>query len=432
MNARRTASIVVDLGFGDAGKGLLTDYLVRTTQADLVVRFNGGAQAGHNVVTRDGRHHTFSQLGSGSFVAGVKTHLARPVVVHPTALRVEAEHLASKGEADVLDRLSVDPACRVTTPFQQAAGRIRELLRGDARHGSCGVGFGETVKDSLESPELSLRFEDLYRPERARDRLFAQRARKLLEFEALQNQPLLPALEREYSAFLEPTLPDRWLAAASTVAQRVRPIRDESLGAEMGAVVFEGAQGVLLDEYVGFHPYTTFSQCGFAGALALLANCGFRGDVRRVGVLRSYMVRHGPGPLPTEDERVVAGTVEAHNETGPWQKHVRKGWPDLVLLDYALRACGGVDELALTHGDALRAFPEYACCHTYEGQSPLAIPDGIPEQELLTQRLFAARPRYHSIAPNRFAELIEETCDVRVSLTSVGPTASDVSHSQKS
>lgn len=426
MSARSAAFLVVDLGFGDAGKGLLTDYLARTTAAELVVRFNGGAQAGHNVVTGDGRHHTFSQFGSGSFIAGVKTHLARPVVVHPTALRVEADRLALSGVRDALERLSIDPECRVTTPFQQAAGRIRELTRGEARHGSCGVGFGETVKDSLESPELSLRFADLTRPERVRDRLFAQRAHKVREFERLKGQQLSSAVDREYSAFLEPDLPDRWLAAAGQVAQRVRSIRDEDLSAGAQSMVFEGAQGILLDEHFGFHPHTTFSQCGFAGALALLTRMDFRGDVQRIGVLRSHMVRHGPGPLPTEDERVSARTVEMHNETGPWQKHVRKGWPDLVLLDYALRASGGVDELAITHLDALHAFPEYPCCTAYEGENTLSLPRGLSEQEALTQALFAATPRYHLAASNRFCELIEERCGVNIGLTSVGPRATDV------
>ncbi|HMB55126.1 MAG TPA: adenylosuccinate synthetase, partial [Thermoanaerobaculia bacterium] len=91
------ATIVVDLGFGDAGKGLLTDHLVRETGATLVVRYNGGAQAGHNVVTAGGRHHTFAQLGSGSFVAGTRTLLGPRVVVHPTALLLEAEALAGRG-----------------------------------------------------------------------------------------------------------------------------------------------------------------------------------------------------------------------------------------------------------------------------------------------------------------------------------------------
>jgi len=426
VSARRSAFIVVDLGFGDAGKGLLTDYLVRSTQAELVVRFNGGAQAGHNVVTSDGRHHTFSQFGAGSFVAGVRTHLARPVVVHPTALQVEADRLARVGVSDVFERLTVDPECRVTTPFQQAAGRLRELLRAEARHGSCGVGVGETVKDALESPELSLCFADLSQPARARERLFAARAGKAREFEHLKNQPLSAAVEREYSAMLDPELPDRWLAAASRVAQRIRMVRDEDLELASDSLIFEGAQGMLLDEHFGFHPYTTFSQCGFAGALASLKNLGFRGDVKRIGVTRSYMVRHGPGPLPTEDERVSTRTVEAHNETGPWQKHVRKGWLDFVLLDYARRASGGVDELAVTHLDALCAFPEYLCCLSYEGSHSLALPKGIAEQERLTQRLMEVSPSYHSIPPSRLCDVIEEACGVHVGWVSTGPRAADV------
>ena len=82
----REAHIVVDLGFGDSGKGTVTDHLVRQTGARLVVRFNGGAQAGHTVVLADGRSHTFSQLGAGSFVAGVRTHLSRFMLVHPGGL----------------------------------------------------------------------------------------------------------------------------------------------------------------------------------------------------------------------------------------------------------------------------------------------------------------------------------------------------------
>ncbi|HMA92189.1 MAG TPA: adenylosuccinate synthetase, partial [Polyangiaceae bacterium] len=101
----RRAFIVVDLGFGDAGKGLLTDALVRRHDIQLVMRFNGGAQAGHNVVTDSGRHHTFSQFGSGTFVPGVRTHLSRDVVVHPTALAVEAEVLTRQGVTDALERL---------------------------------------------------------------------------------------------------------------------------------------------------------------------------------------------------------------------------------------------------------------------------------------------------------------------------------------
>src|SRR5664279_3027640 len=99
------AYIVLDLGFGDCGKGLLTDFLARRTSAGLVVRYNGGAQAGHNVVAPDGRHHTFSQFGSGTFIPGVKTYLSKYVLIHPGALLVEGNILEKLGVRDAFSRL---------------------------------------------------------------------------------------------------------------------------------------------------------------------------------------------------------------------------------------------------------------------------------------------------------------------------------------
>lgn len=433
MTSSRAAFIVVDLGFGDAGKGLLTDYLVRAHGARLVVRFNGGAQAGHNVITADGRHHTFSQFGSGSLVPGVSTHLARDVVVHPTALRVEAEHLQSLGESAVFSRISIAPECRVTTPFQQAAGRVRELLRGDARHGSCGVGVGETVQDSLNTPELTLHFGELLQPQRVRDKLLAQRALKQAELSESLNGNLSAELQRELRAFSDPELADHWLQAAASVASKVRCVSDEVVSAAAGPLVLEGAQGVLLDERFGFHPYTTYSQTTFDGATSLLETWGFSGQVQRIGVLRSYAVRHGAGPLPTEDPSLTAATPERHNATGPWQQHVRKGWPDLVLLSYALRACGGLDALGVTHLDALPALPEYRYCFEYGNLGELALPNGIAEQEQLTRQLNAAAPRYRRLEsapqparPEALLELIQGHTGVPVHWASFGPTAGDV------
>jgi adenylosuccinate synthase len=167
---------LLGLGFGDCGKGLFTDHLCGAWQAHTVVRFNGGAQAGHNVVLADGRHHTFSQFGAGSFHAGVATVLASPVVVHPTALRVEEEALRRVGVTDAFARLLIDARSRVTTPFHQAAGRLREWARGAAAHGSCGVGVGETVRQALAAPGDALRYGDLMHRARALEKLEASRA----------------------------------------------------------------------------------------------------------------------------------------------------------------------------------------------------------------------------------------------------------------
>jgi hypothetical protein len=121
---------MLGLGFGDCGKGLFVDALTRRWQAHTVVRFNGGAQAGHNVVTPSqanspSRHHTFSQFGAGTIVPGVRTLLLDPMVVHPTGLLVEAEVLGKIGLNDALSRLTIDAHCRITTPFHQAAGCLR-------------------------------------------------------------------------------------------------------------------------------------------------------------------------------------------------------------------------------------------------------------------------------------------------------------------
>ncbi len=170
------------MGFGDCGKGLFTDFLCRRLNAHTIVRFNGGAQAGHNVVTPDGSHHTFSQFGSGSFLPEVYTVLSNPVVVHPSALLVEYDYLRKKGVYNPLDRLMIDARCRITTPYHQAAGRLRELQRGELAHGTCGVGVGETVHHALNHPNEVIHYADLMNSKRMHDKLDVIRNRLLSEF----------------------------------------------------------------------------------------------------------------------------------------------------------------------------------------------------------------------------------------------------------
>src|SRR5215472_7367567 len=181
----REALLVVDLAFGDSGKGSIVDYLVRTRGAGTVVRFNGGPQAGHNVVTPDGRHHTFSQFGSGTFVAGVHTILSRFMLIEPYALLNEEKHLAEIGVNDALLRLHIDPHCRVITPIHQAANRLREFARGEARHGTCGLGVGETMMDSIKQPDLILYAGELGKRNAVRRRLRDIRDFKMQQLEGV-------------------------------------------------------------------------------------------------------------------------------------------------------------------------------------------------------------------------------------------------------
>jgi adenylosuccinate synthase len=159
--------VVVDLGYGDAGKGTVVDWLCSrpgSRPVRTVVRFNGGAQAAHNVVMPDGRQHAFAQFGAGTFTPGVRTHLSRFVLIDPLALAAEAAHLASIGVPDALDRLTVDRDALLTTPYRQAANRARERARGNRRHGSCGMGIGETASYALAHPTDAPRAGDCTAP----------------------------------------------------------------------------------------------------------------------------------------------------------------------------------------------------------------------------------------------------------------------------
>ena len=414
----RSAAIVVDLGFGDAGKGALVDRLTRDG-ADWIVRFNGGAQAGHNVVTRDGRHHTFAQFGAGTLAsASARTLLSRFVVVHPTALLVEARHLERVGVREPLLRVAIDERALVTTPYHQAAGRLREELRGSARHGSCGVGVGETVADSLSAPELTIVAGDLVDRARLARKSSALRERKRAEMIALGAGSLA-----EFSVFDDEALAERWIDAIAPAADRVVSRETaEAIVAGARRPVFEGAQGVLLDEDHGGHPHTTWSRCTFENASALLAESRFEGPIERLGVVRAYAVRHGAGPLPTED--AILEHDEPHNATGPWQGAFRFGHFDRVLFDYALAACGGVDGVALTHVDQLG--PRHGIALAYEGMEALR-PGGRGDLEASAARgrlLARARPIVEPLAGDPVKSLRAHVA-APVRFIASGPTADD-------
>ncbi|MEU4552838.1 adenylosuccinate synthetase [Micromonospora violae] len=398
---------VVDLGYGDAGKGTVVDWLCATRPVQTVVRFNGGAQAAHNVVLRDGRHHTFAQFGAGTFHPGVGTHLSRHVVVDPLALVAEADHLATVGVPDALDRLTVDGDALLATPYHRAANRAREIARGADRHGSCGLGVGEAVAYGLAHPDDAPRVADCHHPALLRRRLTTLRDRLTAELGPLDAPPIEDCLPA-FTAFAGRVdiVDGNWLATALRT----------------GTCVFEGAQGVLLDEWHGFHPYTTWSTTTFANVDSLLAEAGQPGEVTRIGVLRLVTTRHGPGPLVTEDPGLPF--ADPHNPTNPWQGRFRFGHFDAVAHRYALAAAGGVDGLALTHLDL--AGPGLRICRRYDSTDRLTPgpPGDLGRQAALTARLLRSRPVYDD-PPTNWAEAVRAELGAPVVLTSHGPTADD-------
>ena len=186
--------------------------------------------------------------------------------------------------------------------------------------------------------------------------------------------------------------------------------------------LLEGAQGVLLDEWRGFHPHTTWSTCTTENALALLE--GFDGAVERIGVLRSYQTRHGAGPFPTERED-LRRIDEPHNADVGWQGRFRRGWLDLPLTRYALD-CSPVDGLALTHLD--RVEPGWRACVGYEDLTvplvPAADPHDLDHVEALGEALRQVTPILEPTPPD-LAGWVSSALGVEVVLTSRGPTAKD-------
>ncbi|HEY4421598.1 MAG TPA: adenylosuccinate synthetase [Pseudonocardia sp.] len=383
---------IVDLGYGDAGKGTVVDTLCAAGGVRAVLRFNGGAQAAHNVVTEDGRHHTFAQFGSGT-LRGVPTHLTRFTVVDPVALAAEAAALG-----DPFELLTVDGDALLATPWHRAANQRREERQ---RHGSCGMGVGETMAYAISHANAP----------RARDVLARPVLRRKLAAAAADLGPCGVPIDDVVDAFV-------------AFGQRVR-IVDSGFTERLldsGPCVFEGAQGVLLDEWRGWHPHTTWSTTTFDNVSALCSS------FRRIGVVRTYTTRHGAGPFVTADRAL--DLPEAHNGTGEWQREFRVGHFDAVAHRYAVSVAGGVDGLAVTHLDAPARCAGLRVCTSYEvdGEIWERIVPG-PERDLeyqsrVTEALF--RARMGSLRrPEDWAGEIGALLGAPVVVESFGPRSSD-------
>ena len=429
--------VVVGLGFGDEGKGATVDALVRRLGARRVVRFNGGPQAAHHVMSpaHGGAVHAFSQLGSGSLVPGVQTALAREMLVDPLGLLPEIEALRRLGVAEAGTRLAIDPRCVVVTPWHKWLGRMRELARGPGRHGSCGRGVGEAVRDRDTLGAAALVVGDLTDALATRDKLEHLWQHKVDAARQLgAENPDNVALHDAWEALLRrpPELVAARLAAA-LVASRATLVPDEEHGLAVRRgepTILEGAHGLLLDRERGFWPYVTQAETTFAPADRLLARWGATAKGYRLGVTRAYQTRHGPGPLPTESDECAQALPELHNLEGPWQGPMRCGPLDGVLLRHALRLCGGVDALAVTCLDRVGALPQLQVAVAYE--PPWQAPDTTGWDHVrrheLTGIVMACRPRLSPVPRDDLVAWLQspEGLGTPVALRSYGPTARHV------
>lgn len=338
MAVSRSADIVVGLEWGDEGKGVTTDRLVCEHRAERVVRFNGGHQAAHNVVV-GGRHHTFSSYGSGT-LSNVPTYVSGDCVVNPVSVAREWGALKSLGVERGVRRIRVHENALIGHDYHVIVNQERERRRGDKRHGSVGVGFGEAVAWDYYG-HRALRARDLRDPDTAFELLRAY-------VNALMDEGLIPE-----------SLGDNvHVSTAFGHMMRAAPMLDviddshfmEDLS--QGHTVFEGAQGFMLDENFGEAPWTTWSTTTPSNARRICRALDIDPDV--YGVLRTYATRHGAGPFPGECE-ISVPLPEPHNAASEFQGSFRTGLHDMNLLRWSIDMVRP-DHLSITHADRFDKF----------------------------------------------------------------------------
>lgn len=320
---------VIGSGYGDEGKGRTVDDLLSGVdpREALVVRHNSSAQAGHTVDHGD-RRHVFSHFGSGT-LRGVPTYLGPKFVINPAVFASELTDLVWMG---IVPRLQFSPRCIVTTPYDTAANQVAEVMRGSLRHGSCGIGFGNTIARDLVRPVLSLRLP-------VQDRATLEGRLRSIRAYYLARLNGLEAINHPAAAFLaddDPNL-EPWIHQLAEFQAFADPVHESSF-ANRETVIFEGAQGLMLDQNHGSFPYVTRCNTGLGDVMPLASAMG-RPSVAPNYVLRPYMTRHGAGPLPFEvDAPPVPGFSDATNQPNEWQGQLRFGLVYLTRVKGAIAA----------------------------------------------------------------------------------------------
>ncbi|MFN4115205.1 MAG: adenylosuccinate synthase [Inhella sp.] len=351
--------VVVGTQWGDEGKGKVVDWM--TDHAQGVVRFQGGHNAGHTLVIK-GVKTALQLIPSGVMRDGVACYIGNGVVVDPTHLLSEIQRLEAAG-VEVRSRLKISESCPMILPFHVAVDKAREQLRessGSGKIGTTGKGIGPAYEDKVA--RRALRLQDLKHPER-----FAMKLKELLE---LHNHALTGFLKAEALAF-EPIYEQ-----AMALARDITPMLSDvgyllhKAHARGDNILFEGAQGTLLDIDHGTYPYVTSSNC-VAGNAAAGSGVGPQMLHYMLGITKAYATRVGSGPFPTELEWEKEGTVGHHlstvgQERGTVTGRARRcGWIDAAALKRAM-IINGISGLCLTKLDVLDGLAEVKMGVGYE------------------------------------------------------------------
>jgi len=419
---KKTARNVVVIGtqWGDEGKGKIVDWL--TDRAQGVVRFQGGHNAGHTLVIA-GKKTVLHLIPSGILRKDVECYIGNGVVLSPQALVQEMDELEGAG-VEVAARLRISEACPLILPYHGALDQAREAAKGAQKIGTTGRGIGPAYEDKVA--RRAIRLQDLFKPVR-----FAEKLTEVLDFHnfVLANYYKQPKVD------FQKTLDDT-LALADRISPLVADVPRGLYEANRAGknLLFEGAQGSLLDIDHGTYPYVTSSNC-VAGAAAAGAGIGPHHLHYVLGITKAYTTRVGSGPFPTELSDGVGELLRQRGqEFGATTGRPRRtGWFDAAALKRSIQL-NGVSGLCITKLDVLDGVEAVKICVGYEIDGKLSdlLPVGaeelercIPVYEELPgwQESTVGVKGYEGLpkAARAYLQRIEELCAVPVDLISTGP-----------
>ena len=419
--------VVVGTQWGDEGKGKVVDWM--TDHAAGVVRFQGGHNAGHTLVIA-GRKTALQLIPSGIMREGVPCYIGNGVVVDPAHLLLEIERLEALG-LEVRSRLFISEACPMILPFHVELDRAREARResgGSGKIGTTGKGIGPAYEDKVA--RRALRIQDLKHPQR-----FEAKLRELVELHNAELTAVLGASPLQAEPILEQAL---------RLGEQIRPMMADvgyllyKAHLEGRNILFEGAQGTLLDIDHGTYPYVTSSNC-VAGNAAAGSGVGPGMLHYILGITKAYTTRVGGGPFPTELPIDEPGTVGHHlstvgQERGTVTGRARRcGWLDAAALKRSI-IINGVSGLCITKLDVLDGLPEILICTGYEldGRTLDVLP--LDADEISRCRpVFETLPGWQGttagltnweqlpLEARRYLERVQELAGAPIDMVSTGP-----------
>ena len=411
--------VIVGAQWGDEGKGKITDFLAE--RADMVVRYQGGANAGHTVVV-DGRTYKLHLVPSG-IIHGKTSVIGNGCVVDPETLVAEIEYLHANG-IPTEGRLLLSDAAHLIMPFHKRLDALQEQRRGEDRIGTTGRGIGPAYAD--KAARVGLRVGDLLE-----EKYFVERLRRSV-------QAVNDVLHRVYDS--EPFDADAIAEQYLAYGRRLRPyITDTSVAINDALdagrrVLFEGAQGTMLDLDHGSYPYVT-SSYPTAGGACIGAGVGPTKIDHVIGVAKAYTSRVGDGPFPTELLDATGDWIrQKGREYGTTTGRPRRcGWLDVVVLRHAVRV-SGLGGLALVHLDTLGGLERVriASAYEYRGQRLEHMPHSahvLAECKPVYEELpgweedISSLKRFEDLPENarRYVRRVEELVGVPVQVLSIGP-----------